>query len=77
MTMTEGRKAWLDREKAAHPGCRTSGEVMALLGVSEATWKRMKRDGRAPKAKYTSPSGWPLWSKEQVRKMIRDSIGDD
>lgn len=74
MTMTDGHKAWVEREKAGHPGARTSKEVMELLGVSEATWKRMKRDGRAPKAKFTSPSGWPLWSKEQVRKMVKDSI---
>lgn len=65
-----GRKAQLEREKAAHPNSRTRGELRDLLRLSESTMDRAIKDGRIPPAAYHSVSGWPLWSAQQVRTLL-------
>lgn len=72
--ISDGRDAWLKREKSEHPGAMTRTEVRLLLGWSESTVKRAVKRGRIPAAELRSVSGWPLWSAEQVRTMLADRI---
>lgn len=72
--VSPGRKAQLLREKGDHPTARTSSELRDLLGISESTFKRARRDERIPSPAYHSVSGWPLWSAEQVRVLLRKRI---
>jgi hypothetical protein len=68
--ISKGRRAWLDREKAQHPGSMSRSEVMLLLGWSESTMKRAVRTGRIPPAEARSASDWPLWTAEQVKALL-------
>lgn len=68
------RECWIKDEKANHPGSQTSGELRRTLGLPESTFKNRIRKGRIPPAAYTSVSGWPLWSAEQVRAILHERI---
>lgn len=51
-----------------------SGEFRRTLGVSEATWKRLRKNGTIPDPVAYTTSGWGLWSPEQVTEAIRKRV---
>lgn len=69
------RDMWVAEEKGEHSHCSTSREFALTLGIDESTFKRWVKAGKVPPPVAVTPSGWRLWSPEQVGEQIRKRAG--
>lgn len=75
MSRGRTREEWVAEEKGEHSGHSTSREFALLLGIDESTFKRWVAKGKVPAADAVTPSGWRLWSPDQVQEQIRKRAG--
>ena len=69
------RAEWVAEEKGVHSQHSTSREFALLLGIDESTFKRWVQAEKVPAPDAVTPSGWRLWSPEQVQEAIRKRAG--
>jgi predicted site-specific integrase-resolvase len=73
--VSRSREEWVAEEKGVHSNHSTSREFALLLGIDESTFKRWVKAGKVPAEDAVTPSGWRLWSPQQVQAAIRKRAG--
>lgn len=69
------RSMWVAEEKGDFADHSTSREFALLLGIDESTFKRWVKAGKVPAPAAVTPSGWRLWSPDQVNEQMRKRAG--
>lgn len=67
-------KAWAKKfkeQKAPYPDWYTLGELSDYLNIQKDTCRKWIREGKLPEAAGVTGTGWPVWSPQQVKDILR------